>query len=517
MNLGPYSTWDFYPQYLKSEKVNNPLIVIAEFFSADWLPGHLGALKTWRAFVTEDRHYIDRQNNPANLLYTYMLQVQLVEACFLLMQSREGREKDNQRISEQDKQLLQEKSTWLHFPEGLSKEELLDPYLVLESFFKDYNLPQYRAFLYQWLEKGLSRFAADSDMPAREIIRVYENLEKLYQAAWLIRQREMQPVLKKMNVDVEEVAGEAVEAATETIEVETPIAEGKEITETEVKKEATNQPLNSIVYQPSTLDASITRERQQLLAKVISIVKHKVPTVEIVIYLGALTGNPDEIASIYLLVIVSNDETKQGHELTSTIEESCKPFATVTALVHSAGIFLKAVERKNYFFCNILSKPVLYLSGNLLLPVPPEIDRDLLKQKREKNFQHWYGQANDFLDGADYYLNAGSYGLACFSLHQAAENALVAIIRAILGYRLNLHNLSRLLRITAMFTEELKSVLSLDTVEGVQLFNILQKSYNNPRYKDDFKLDEASVKLLFDLVSKLLERVKDIYVLTYGE
>lgn len=532
MNTGRYSNWDFYPQYLNRDEVNNPLIVIAEFFSADWLSDHIEALKTWRTFVTEDRHYTDRQHNPANLLYTYMLHIQLVEACFLLVQSRQQMEPANDVIIElannvileQDNQLSHERSSWLHFPQGLSREELLDPYLVLESFFTDYNLPQYRAFLYQWLEKGLSRFAADSDMPAREIIRVYENLEKLYQAAWLIRQREIQPVLKKIGNDREkEVVGEisveeipAVEIpAAETITAETAITEGKDITDTTVKKEDTGSALNNILYKVHSLETAITSERQQLLAKVIRTIKHKVPTAEAVIYLGALSSKPNEIASIYLLVIVSNNEKRQGHELTGTIEESCKPLAAVTALVHNTSIFLKAIERKNYFFCNSLLNPVLYLSGNLLLPVLPKINKELAKKKRAENFQHWYSQANGFLNGADYYLNADVYGLTCFSLHQAAENALTAIIRAVLGYRLNIHNLARLLRITQMFTPELKLVFSLDTIEGTQLFNLLQKAYNDPRYKDDFKPDEDSVKLLSSLVSVLLERVKKIYVQMY--
>lgn len=162
MDLGPYSTWDFYPQYLNRDEVNNPLIVIQEFFSADGLPGHLEALKIWRTFVTEDRHYTDRQNNPANLLYTYVLNLQLVEAGFLLMQSNQQKEPNNHVTVGHDSQLSQEQSSWPNFPQGLKHEELLAPYLVLESFFKDYNLPQYRTFLYQWLEKGLSRFAADS-------------------------------------------------------------------------------------------------------------------------------------------------------------------------------------------------------------------------------------------------------------------------------------------------------------------------------------------------------------------
>ena len=343
-------------------------------------------------------------------------------------------------------------------------------------------------------------------MPAKEIIAVYENLEKLYQAAWLIRQREIQPVLKKTDADVKEVEQEKVAVAVE-----------KDIVSTAVKKESTNPASNAVIYPTYALDIAVNKERQQLLAGVISTVKHKVPTLEAVIYLGALTSKPNVIPSIYLLVIVSNDERKQGHELSSTLEESCKPLATVTALVHSTGDFLKAVERKNYFFCQSLLKPVLNLSGNLLLPVPPETNQELLKQNREKNFQHWYGLADAFLNGANYYFNAGSYGLACFSLHQATENALTAIIRAALGYRANLHNLARLLRITQMFTEDLKTIFFLNTIEGVRLFNLLQKAYNDSRYKDDFKPDEALVKLLFGLVSVLLERVRAIYEQTFVE
>lgn len=526
MSHGPYSTWDFYPQYLNRDEVNNPLIVIREFFSADWPAGHLKALKAWRSFVTEDRHYTDHQQNPASLLYTYLLHVQLIEASFLLVQSNQKRkqpvcvaaDQESSLAVDQDNQLSNEQSSWLHFPQGLSRQELLDPYLILESFFKDYNLPQYRAFLYQWLEKGLSRFAADSDMPVREIIHVYENLEKLYGAAWLIRQREMPPVLKKTNADVKDVARQTAGPETaETIATETAVAKEKETITIEAKKEVTNPASNAILYPAYALNIAINRERQQLLARVISTVKHKVPTVEAVIYLGALTAKPDEMPSIYLLVIISNDESKQGHELSSTLEESCKPLATVTALVHSAGVFLKSVERKNYFFCGSLSKPVLYLSGNLSLPVLPETNKELFKQNREKNFQHGHGLANEFLNGANYYLSAGSYGLACFSLHQATENALVAISRAVLGYRANLHNLARLFRITGMFTEELKSVFSLDTIEGVQLFNLLQKAYNDSRYKEDFKPDEASVNLLFGLVSNLLGGVRAIYKQTFVE
>lgn len=77
---------------------------------------------------------------------------------------------------------------------------------------------------------------------------------------------------------------------------------------------------------------------------------------------------------------------------------------------------------------------------------------------------------------------------------------------------MSVHNLSRKIRITLLFTEEIKKVLQLDTPEGVQLFKMLQTGYSEARYKSQFKPDKESVKHLREMVDRLLERIEQVYL-----
>eukprot|EP01039_Chlorochromonas_danica_P019761 gene19761-23985_t len=62
-------TQDFQIKYLDEEEINDPFLVFRDFFSADWLYGHLELLFEWRKCVIEDGYYTGRDDNPATLLY----------------------------------------------------------------------------------------------------------------------------------------------------------------------------------------------------------------------------------------------------------------------------------------------------------------------------------------------------------------------------------------------------------------------------------------------------------------
>jgi hypothetical protein len=64
-----------------------------------------------------------------------------------------------------------------------------------------------------------------------------------------------------------------------------------------------------------------------------------------------------------------------------------------------------------------------------------------------------------------------------------------------------MHNLSRLLRLTLLFSDELKNVFDLNTTEGVQIFTLLQNSYSQSRYNSSFEPDEESVRILAQRVN----------------
>jgi len=188
MNEEQFNSWSFNPLNLNDKEIGDPLLVIGDFFSADDVAGHLQVLENWRSYILEDGFYSDHKGSPAGILFTYQLHIKLVEAIYLL--ARPERSKVMMLISLNSREQLQiEKDNWSYFPNNLSEQELLNPFLILKEFFKVFNLPQYRIIFYEWLEHSLSSKAANEFIGTLDFIRVYESLQKLYSAAWLIYQR----------------------------------------------------------------------------------------------------------------------------------------------------------------------------------------------------------------------------------------------------------------------------------------------------------------------------------------
>ena len=464
-----------YPVHLKLFEVNNPLLVLKDFFTYDWLPGHLERLKAWRTYILADDYYKGTKNSPAELLYFYKLNIRLVEAMHVYKQKGLPPE----ALSTVPR-LEQEKNTWRDFPANLSQIEMLNPMLVIQDFFLKCDLLQYNSILYEWLEYGLSAKASNEFIETGDLITVYEHLQKLYSAAWLILQRLSEKpyfkaetgqfILKPENISVSDVS---------------------------------LYPLNLII--PFDGEARI--------AKLITIIKHKVSSVQAVIYLGA----EPVYGTIFLLVLTANEEQRQAQALCSTIEESCRSVAKVVALVHHASSMFNGVEKQNQFFINALKCPILFLSGDLILSVQKYIASNITSQVQTALWERWHSQGKAFLSGAEYYMNAEAYGAALFSLQQSVECLLIAIIRVVLCYRINNHNLSKLLNITQMFTGDLAAVFNLDNPESAELFDLLKHAYVYVRYKDLFEADATSVNILYQATSRFLiitEKIYTMYLLT---
>ena len=351
-----------------------------------------------------------------------------------------------------------------------------DYHLELADFFVSYNLPQYREQLFGWLEHGLSSHGAREFIETIDLIAVYENLEKLYATIWDIFIRS------------KELTGSQLKS--------TPL---QRYPDTQLQ----SNPLS--LYQLNDVIPSIYEE---LLAKVTSTIKHKLPTVQAVIYLGA---PPDLADKIYLLVFTSNNEQRHAQSLASMIEESCRNFAKIVALVHYASVLLKGIENNNPFYNHALSCPVIYLSGDLLLPPYKPLKNSLSNDAKSFKWQRWYNQGKDFLSGADYYLKNNAYGAALFSLHQCTECLLTAIIRAVSSYSINNHNISRLLMLTVMFTDELIKVFDLSDEFIANRFEQLKHAYINVSYKDTFEPDPKVVDTLYQDIKELVIKVEQVY------
>lgn len=349
----------------------------------------------------------------------------------------------------------------------------------MQGFFASYSVPEYREQLGGWLEYGLSRYPAGEFVSAVDLITVYDNLQKLYEAAWVIHQRDSaRPYLRL------------------------PPEKGKVVASDIVSMD---QPISISLYQ---LDKDILLSGAGLFSQLVNVIRRKVPSVQAVIYLGT---PPNKQSPMFLLILTRNDEREQAQALAATVEESCRELAEVVALVHHASALFTGLENNNVFFSKALTCPVIYLSGELLVPAAKLLNAGINYEYTTDQWERWRKQGFAFLDGAGYHLEKGSANAALFCLHQSVESMLIAILRAVTGYRINNHNISTLLGFTKMFTADLAQVFSLDTNEGKESFHLLKHAYVNVRYKDNFEAGHSSVQILYPVVQHFVSITSQVY------
>jgi len=339
---------------------------------------------------------------------------------------------------------------------------------VLENLFDVYNLSWYRDQLWEWLEHGLSLKGAREFIETTDLIYLYESLQRLYEAACLFCRSAGYKVIQfNGNID-------------------TTIQAGPDI------------PV--FVYRLSNITSLAHSEK---IKAVVSKIKHKLPTVQAIIDLGTTSFQPGKM---FLFVLTADEENGTAQNLCSMLEESCVEIADITVLVHYATGFLTGLNKGHTFFRSALKCPVVYLSGELLLPalgeIPTSTDNCL------DCWDRWHKHGENFFVGAEFFIGRKAYDAALFCLHQCAESILTAIVRVALGYRINNHNLSRLLKLTQLFTNDLADIFN---AERMELFEVLKSSYINVRYKDDFEADENSIEALLPIVRLLKDKTMQIY------
>ncbi|MGY4536477.1 HEPN domain-containing protein [Mucilaginibacter sp. UYNi724] len=471
MNNAPYAPWEHYPKTLRHYEIENPMSVVVDFFSADSVKGHGKRLKEWRYYVVNDEHYDEDRHGPGTLLFVYDLNLKILEAMYLLLIGYKRYSFRQDKVTEE--QLEEERERWEYYPKNLSMKEQLEPYRAVKKVFKKIKPQEYRDQLHEWSHVALYNNADVESLYAGEVINVYENLIKLYSAAWLIFQRESsRPQLKRSILE-----NSLNETSTE------PIA------------------LRTISPEPTAAEKLALEEIKNLILKCC-------PQVQMIIHLGT-NAKP---FTFYLLILISDDEKTPEHVISNKIEDNCQYLALVHAIVHKANSAKEALNIGRRFWSAVMEKGfVVYQSPELILPPHQEITKEVLLERAEFNWERWGKQGSEFLRGAELYWADNNFRLAAFLLHQSVESALKAIIQSIIGYRVQMHNLSRLLRLTLLFTDELKDVFELNTTEGAQLYQLLQNAYSQSRYSSSFNPDGDSVRILSKQVTKFNKVAERIY------
>ena len=191
------------PKNTDTRPNDESFVVVEDFFSSDSVKGHGKRLKEWRRYTINNQYYNDERWGPGPLLFVYDMNLKLLEAVYLLYCDYQNYSYRREKPS--DEQLHHEKEKWAYFPSNLSRKELLEPYKVVKQVFKHFSPQQYRDCLHEWLHSALYRKADFEGLNANDIVSVYENLVKLYAAAWMINQRDGENPRFKRNPQEAEV------------------------------------------------------------------------------------------------------------------------------------------------------------------------------------------------------------------------------------------------------------------------------------------------------------------------
>ena len=92
-------------------------------------------------------------------------------------------------------------------------------------------------------------------------------------------------------------------------------------------------------------------------------------------------------------------------------------------------------------------------------------------------------------------------------LHQAAEHALNALLQPLMQFRIQTHNLHKLMRNARRFSIEIFNLFPRNTDEEIRLFQVLQKAYIHARYKDSFEVYAEDAMMLLERIKGLVEKI----------
>jgi HEPN domain-containing protein len=336
----------------------------------------------------------------------------------------------------------------------------------------------------EWLVLGCSKYASDTMIEAHLLVTLHEYLQRLFCVAWVIHQR---------------TTGKS------SLKEKT-----KQAGPFDHKKDGDSNYARAVDLHKLSTD--IPAERVPQLRAVVGMIRRKVPSAEAVLYLGT---EPRHSESHYLLVLVAGSETQSDQSLNNRIAESCRRIMSILSLVHHIPKTI-LLQQRDVFLSKATSCPALYLSSNYYLPQINKAGAQKAYIAEKDDFspelwQRWQKQALDFLKGAEYYLTIGASEAALYALYQCTECILHAIIRAVLGFRENSHNLERLLSITRMFTGEIYALYDLENSEARGRFKLLKHSYVDVRYNDTYLPDIAVTQVMYHVTERLIQVAANIY------
>ncbi len=180
-------------------------------------------------------------------------------------------------------------------------------------------------------------------------------------------------------------------------------------------------------------------------------------------------------------------------------------------IIESITNFNNGIKKSQYFFSDIKEEGIiLYSCGNYEIANPENLENQYRKELSKSYYQHWFEGAKCFLIDYQNALSRCDYKRAIFYLHQATESFYNCTLLTIGGYKPKSHNLEELNQLCTVYSHDFLTIFPQASLEEKKCFEILQQSYIEARYNNNFQIDITKLQYLFNQITKLEILVKKI-------
>ena len=191
-----------------------------------------------------------------------------------------------------------------------------------------------------------------------------------------------------------------------------------------------------------------------------------------------------KVAHYDVLVLVSNGGDTNA--IQDKIENRCRSFIPVTAIVLAATTFMQWLTVHHRFAVTVSKKAVLLYGANETEDKGAALSPGVIAADNKSVYDEGLNKVKEFIAGAQLYMVRKQTKLAAFMLHQAAEQALRTIFEIHTGMYVNTHNLDKLVRYCGMVCYQVPGVFPGSNGKQLLLFQLLKEAYTGGRYKADF-------------------------------
>ena len=362
-------------------------------------------------------------------------------------------------------------------PQKLSKKEREHPLLVLYQLFDYASLSHLKEHLWQWLKLTVTNGYTKKYLQYNDrdrIITLYEFIEKLIEASHVIYS-ERKEELRKLHHRL-------LEAELDEEEKESPELSKLQTAETNFSSHVTQYIIESM--KPAFI--------------------FHLGTVHSTQNLWLTTFHPQIRTVNYLLIVLPSKPSRPLHEYERRLQN--KYDNKLIAIVKCIKEVNNLRKKGNRFFANHCSEEkCFYSSGKSTLEEPLVIlEKDL------SQFNVSFAKAESFLFGSKFFLDQENYSLAAFMLHQSAELALSAILHLDTGHKEQTHNLNKLLSYCRLWVPSVSALFETKNEEEHRQFQLLQKAYNDGRYKQNFPITKSEIDLIYKKVMRLHQTITEL-------